>query len=243
MTPEALAQVMEATWPAASVARLGPWAIRNGKDGGKRVSAATAEAAWQSDDIAQAEGAMMALGQAPLFLIQHQDGALDAELAGQGYGILDPVVAYAMPLSAPLPPDPMATFAHWPPMEIAAALWAEGGIGPARLAVMQRASGAKTAILARANDRASGVAFVAMAGSVAMLHALEITPTMRRQGSAHNILRAAANWALDQGADTLSLVVTVANDPARRLYASIGMSVVGHYHYRMKQARSTEMSP
>ena len=243
MTPEALAQVMEATWPAASVARLGPWAIRDGKGGGKRVSAATAETAWQPADITQAEGAMLALGQPPLFLIQQQDGALDAALAGQGYAVVDPVVAYAMPLSAPMPPDPMTTFAHWPPMEITTALWAEGGIGAARLAVMQRAGGVKTAILARANDRAAGVAFVAMSGSVAMLHALEVTPVMRRQGSAHNILRAAANWALDQGADTLSLVVTVANDPARRLYASFGMSVVGHYHYRLKQARSTVMSP
>ena len=61
MTPVALAQVMEATWPAASVVRLGPWAIRDGKGGGKRVSAATAETAWQPDDIAQAEGAMLAL--------------------------------------------------------------------------------------------------------------------------------------------------------------------------------------
>jgi GNAT superfamily N-acetyltransferase len=99
---------------------------------------------------------------------------------------------------------------------------------------MQRAQAAKTAILARANDRAAGVAFVAMAGRTAMLHALEITPSFRRQGSAHNILRAAALWALDQGADTLALVVTVANDPARRLYASFGMTVVGHYHYRQK---------
>lgn len=234
MTPELLAQVMEATWPAAAITQVGPWAIRDGKGGGKRVSAATAESDWQAGDIAQAEAAMTALGQPPLFLIREQDAALDAELARMGYRVVDPVVAYAMTLNAPPQPDHMTTFPHWPPMAMAADLWAEGGIGVERIAVMQRAVGPKTAILGRAQDRAAGAAFVAMAGRTAMLHALEVTPAQRRQGSAHNILRAAAHWALDQGADTLSLVVTVANDPARRLYASFGMSVVGHYHYRQK---------
>ncbi len=234
MTPEDLAQVMEATWPAAAVARLGPWAIREGKAGGKRVSAATAEAAWQADQIAGAEAAMMALGQVPLFLIRDQDAALDAELAARGYRMVDPVVAYAMPLTGLQSADPMTTLPHWPPMAIAADLWAQAGIDAARLAVMQRALGRKAVILGRAKDRAAGVAFVALAGQIAMLHALEVAPALRRQGSAHNILRAAAQWALDQGADSLSLVVTAANDPARRLYTSFGMSVVGHYHYRQK---------
>jgi len=131
-------------------------------------------------------------------------------------------------------PDHMATFPHWPPMAIAADLWAEGGIGPARLAVMQRAAEPKTVILGRAGDRASGAAFVAIHQGTAMLHALEVTPAQRRQGSAHNILRAAAVWAQENGAETLSLVVTTANAAARRLYASFGMQVVGNYHYRQK---------
>ncbi len=106
------------------------------------------------------------------------------------------------------PPEHMTTFPHWPPMAIAEDLWAEGGIGPARLAVMARAKGAKCAILGRANDRAAGVAFVALHQRVAMLHGLEVTPSQRRQGSAHNILRAAVQWAQDNGAEQFSLVVT-----------------------------------
>ena len=234
MTPAILAHVMEATWPAAAIMRAGPWAIRDGRGGGKRVSAATAEDDWHDGDIAQAEAAMAALDQPALFLIRDQDPALDAALQARGYRIVDPVVAYAMALTTMDPPEPMTTFPHWPPMAMAADLWAEGGIGADRIAVMHRAEGPKTAILGRAQDRAAGTAFVAMSGRIAMLHALEITQALRRQGSAHNILRAAACWALDQGADTLSLVVTVANEPARRLYASFGMSVVGHYHHRQK---------
>jgi len=55
---------------------------------------------------------------------------------------------------------------------------------------------------------------------------------MRRQGCAINILRAAACWAQDHGADTLSLAVTQANAGARALYASLGMEGVEQYHYR-----------
>ena len=240
MTPEALFSealftVMEATWPSASVQQVGPWLIRDGQGGGKRVSAATALPGWLADDIAQAEAAMAALNQSALFLIRGGEDDLDGALAARGYRIVDPVVAYAVPVATLTQmPDHMATFPHWPPMAIAADLWAEGGIGPARLAVMQRASGPKTVILGRAGDRASGAAFVAIHHATAMLHALEITPALRRQGSAHNILRAAAIWAQENGAETLSLVVTTAYSAARRLYASFGMQVVGNYHYRQK---------
>lgn len=235
MTPDTLFAVMEATWPAASVQQVGPWLIREGQGGGKRVSAATALPGWRPDDIAQAETAMAALHQPALFLIRGGEDALDTALAARGYRIVDPVVVYAAPVAAlAQTPDHMATFPHWPPMAIAADLWAEGGIGPARLAVMQRSAGPKAVILGRAGDRASGAAFVAIHQGTAMLHALEVTPAQRRQGSAHNILRAAAVWAQENGAETLSLVVTTANAAARRLYASFGMQVVGNYHYRQK---------
>jgi len=199
------------------------------------VSAATAEDDWTPADLPQAEQAMLALDQPALFLIRQGEAGLDSALAARGYHVVDPVVAYAAPLTDfTQAPDPMTTFPHWPPMAITTDLWAEGGIGPARVAVMQRVRGQKTAILGRAKDRASGAAFVAMHGKTAMLHALEITPSQRRLGSAHNILRAAAVWAQENGADTLSLVVTEANENARRLYASLNMQLVGQYHYRQK---------
>jgi GNAT superfamily N-acetyltransferase len=232
MTPEALAQVMEATWPPLRAHRAGPWLIRDGAGGGKRVSAATAAAEWAAADIALAEDEMRALGQQPLFLIRGGDDALDAVLAARGYGIVDPVMAYTIAADALPPPAPMTTFPHWPPLRVAQSLWADGGIGPARLAVMDRVQGAKTAILGRTGDRTAAAAFVAMHGATTMLHALEVSPLHRRQGSAQNILNAAAAWTLAHQGDTLSLVVTVANTAARQLYASRGMQVVGQYHYR-----------
>jgi GNAT superfamily N-acetyltransferase len=232
MTPEALAQVMDATWPPLRARRAGPWTIRDGAGGGKRVSAATADGDWHIPDIAVAETEMRALGQQPLFLIRDGEESLDATLAARGYGVIDPVMAYAIAADALPPPAHMTSFPHWPPLSIARTLWAEGGIGPARLAVMDRVRGPRTAILGRTGDRPAGIAFVAMHGTTAMLHALEVSPRHRRQGSAQNILNAAAAWTVAHGGDTLSLVVIEANVAARCLYASRGMQVVGKYHYR-----------
>jgi hypothetical protein len=48
------------------------------------------------------------------------------------------------------------------------------------------------------------------------------------------MMRAAAVWAQDHGAQTLACAVTSANTGARALYASLNMQNVGYYHYRAK---------
>ena len=234
MTPDMMAAALEATWPPAAVTRLGPWLVRDGKGGGKRVSATTLAGAYDPASIADAEAAMARAGMRPLFQLGPEADALDADLAARGYKVVDPVMIYSCKLAdiAQNLPPPMTTFPHWPPLGIALDLWAEGGIGPARLAVMHRVQGPKCAILSRNADRAAGVAFVALYGTVAVLHALEVTPLMRRKGSARHILQAAAQWGLGEGATEFGLAVTTANAPARALYASFGMQGVGQYHYR-----------
>lgn len=234
MTDAELLSVVEATWPPAETLTTGPWIIRNGQGGGKRVSAATVLGDWVDTDIPLAEQAMASLDQRPLFLIRDGDDFLDQALQSRGYRIVDPVVAYSAPASALLDPDlsPMAAFAHWPPLAVCRDIWADGEIGSARQAVMDRAKGPKCAILARVQDRPAGVAFVALHQKSAMLHALHVSKDARRIGAATVIMRKAAQWSVDHGAETLSLVVTVANAPARALYTSLGMAVCGHYHYR-----------
>jgi GNAT superfamily N-acetyltransferase len=226
---------MEATWPPAGQRRLGPVLLRDGAGGGKRVSAASLDGPWSACALDAAEAAMRAAGQEPLFQIRDGDDALDAELARRGYRVVDPVVLYAADLADLGPaPDPMTAFAHWPPLAVARAIWAAAGIGPARVAVMERAAGPKAALLGRSRDRPSGALFVALHAGVAMVHALEVAPDRRREGSARNLMLAAAHWARAVGADRLALAVTAANAPARALYASLGMQAVGHYHYRAR---------
>jgi N-acetylglutamate synthase len=229
-------EVLEGTWPAAAVHRVGPWTIREGQGGGSRVSAATANAVVTAGDLLTAEQAMTALGQPPLFMIRDTDDALDVLLTDVGYQIKDPVLAYAAPVTnlAAHGLPPKTAFQAWPPLAIQAEIWATGSIGPERLAIMDRVLRPKASFLGRMQDQPAGCVFVACHGTQAMVHALEILPPFRCQGLARHLLIAAARWAQGQGMLELSLVVTRANVAANALYASLGMGVVGQYHYRIR---------
>ena len=236
MTADAarLLAACDATWPAAATRRLGPWLIREGQGGGQRVSAAVALAPPTDADVPLAEDAMQAMGQPRLFRIHPGDGALDAMLAARGYAVVDPVTLWVAPVAALATEHaPRVTvFTVWEPLAIQIDIWAAAGIGPGRVAVMHRAPHPKTTLMGRINDHPGGTAFVAADGAVAMIHALEVPPHQRRHGMARWFLREAAFWACDNGAAQLSAACTQANAGANALYASLGMTPVGQYHYR-----------
>lgn len=234
MTPDAAAlfAAVEATWPAATVTEIPGWLIREGRGGGKRVSAASP--LTTAPDIAAMEAAQAQLGQPPLVMLRPEDSALDARLDAAGYAVVDPVTIYVAPsatVAGPIPPV-RAFEVDWPPLILQRELWAEGGIGPARIDVMDRAQGPKIAVMGRANDKPAGTGYVAVHDTIAMLHALEVRPSQRRQGAAVHMMRAAAIWAQDAGIPWLSVLVTDANVPANALYNGLGMQAVGQYHYR-----------
>ncbi len=177
---------------------------------------------------------MLAMGQKRIFCLRPGDESLDAQLAARGYDILDPVNIYACPVihltDEAVPP--VMVFPIWEPLVIMREIWATGGIGPERISVMERAPGPKTGMLIRHKDQPCGAAFVAMHKDIAMVHALEILPDHRRQGLGRWAMRAAAFWAMDNGAQTLSVICTKANQGANGLYRSLGMEIAGEYHYR-----------
>lgn len=227
---------IEATWPPLRKIDTGPWQLREGAGGGKRVSAASAWRPADRGDIAKAEAAMRAMGQTPLFTIRPGDEALDSLLAARGYALADPTKALVAPVSSltDVPIPPVTAFDIWEPLAIMEEIWAQGGIGPARLAVMHRAA-VKTAIFVRAKDRPAGTAFAALHDDIAMVHAVEVLPAFRRQGLAGWIMRKAAYWAREQGAGTLAVLCTRANVPAQALYSALGFTTCCGYHYRTLQ--------
>ncbi|MEM6887520.1 MAG: GNAT family N-acetyltransferase [Pseudomonadota bacterium] len=232
-TPADVFAALEATWPPVRIWQKGPWRLRAGAGGGKRVSAANAQLDVREADIELAEAEMRDVGQTPLFVLYDEADPLDEMLGQRGYRCLDPTVALLAPVGAltdePIPP--VTTFEIWEPLAIMREIWAAGGIGPARLDVMSRAQ-MKTAILARAHDKPAGTAFVAKHRQIAMVHAVEVLPTFRRQGMASWIMRAAALWADRQGAETLAVLCTRANAPALSLYSALGFRPSCGYHYR-----------
>ncbi len=239
MTPDldALYRVIEATWPAAHASRVGPWTIRDGQGGGKRVSAATVEEDVVGTDIRDAAAAMQGLGQFPLFMIRMGQTSLDSLLAAAGYEVVDPVNLYLGPITplADVPPPRALAFDIWPPLAIQRDIWTAGGIGPERMDVMDRAGPAKTAILGRHDQTAAATGFVAISDGVAMVHALEVIDSCRRLGVGRMMTEQAARWAREKGATHMAVLCTKANTGANALYTSLGLEVVGQYHYRIQK--------
>ena len=180
---------------------------------------------------------MAELNQTPLFMIREGEAALDALLAAQGYEVIDPVNIYCAPVEAlvsePIPP--VTTFTIWEPLSMMCDIWLAGGIGPARVEVMRRADVPKTGLFGRHANRPAATGYVGLHDGIAMVHALEIHADHRCAGLGKHMMRQAALWARDQGATHMSAVCTKANVGANALYPSLGMSVVGSYHYRIKK--------
>ncbi len=228
-----LYDVCEHTWPSAERFEEGKWTIRDGAGGGKRVSAATVNGAVEGADIAQAEAAMAKLGQPPLFMIREGEDALDQLLASQGYEIIDSVILYTLPIEklTDIPIPRVTAFSIWEPLAIMREIWVQGGIGRARLDVMERAH-TKTAILSRWNEKPAGVAFAGIHDGVCMVHAVEVLPHQRRMGVAQWMMRKAAFWGQEMGAHTISVLCVEHNTAANALYQALGFTAQGRYHYR-----------
>ncbi|GGB06150.1 GNAT family N-acetyltransferase [Allosediminivita pacifica] len=230
-----LFDAIDTTWPTAARVTTGPWVLREGRGGGKRVSAATLSGELRDGDIPTAEEAMRRMGQAPLFMLRPGEEALDSTLADLGYETVDVTRLRVCPVwqltDREIPR--VTTFTLWEPLAIMREIWAEGGIGPDRLAVMERVSTPKTAILGRIDDHPAGTAFCALDGDVAMVHALEIRQAHRGKGLGGWIMRAAAAWAEAQGAAWMTCLHTQQNAGAEALYSSLGMTDIGSYHYRI----------
>ena len=226
--------VVEATWPTAAKRQLGPITLREGQGGGSRVSAASVEGSATEAEIETAEQAMRAMGQDCLFMIRDGQDDLDAQLGARGYLVKDPVNLWVCPIEKLMDVEipRVTTFALWSPLEIQREIWIAGGIGMARQAIMERVSGPKAALLGRYDDKPAGAGFVAVHDGVAMVHALEILPHQRRRGMGVWMMRQAAFWAAENGATEMAVLCTKENAGANGLYASLGMTNGGQYHYR-----------
>lgn len=223
MDAERLTQLLDATWPAASVEVRNGWRRRQDTRGGNRVSATTA----------LLPGTGIEPLDAPLYMIRPGEDALDARLAVRGYTRQDPtLVMEADPgaISKPLPRD-RVIYADRPVARVRS-LWATGGIDAGRIDIMERADVPKAVLLGRRKDRLKGAGFVACSHGIAMLHALYVAQTARRGGLARDLTHAFANWAIRANAAKLALLVTEANGPAKALYKGLGFQIVARYHYR-----------
>ena len=227
--------LIDATWPAAATAECGAFRLRRGAGGGRRVSAASVDQGKEpvdlvASDIEAAERGMAAWGQTPIFQVRDGQDVLDQSLDRAGYSAHDATLCMIGHLEPHRPALPIVESPA--PLSIQRCIWQSGGIGAARLAIMERVAGPKTYLLGRIGDRAAGVAIAAVYGSTAMVHAVEVSPAFRRQGLANAIMAGTCRWAVDHGATQLGVLVTRDNAAAIALYSGLGLRPVAAYHYR-----------
>lgn len=230
-------EVVDHTWPAYRKISCGPWTLRDGRCGGKRVSAATLQVEKDVPDISVAETGQRELGQNPLFMIRAGDKKLDQILDEGAYRSINAVNIYCISceeLSHPAPPR-LSAFDIWEPLAMQKDIWAQGGIDKNRFAVMSRAECTKTSLLMRWDGHPAGTAYIGIHNGIAMVHALEILPSQRRKGVGAIAMRHAAIWAISKNAPYISVICTKENKAANALYASLKMRLVGGYHYRIKE--------
>lgn len=227
---------VDATWPAERQEIFAGFCLRFSNGGGSRVRAANLLA----DDVdrtslSAVEQKQRQAGQPPLISVRPGQEGFDAMLADAGYREKDPSLLYTIdPRKIAEAPPPVTAFAIWPPLAIQQEVWRTGGIDTDRWAIMDRASTPKVSFLGRIDDKPAATGFVSIDRDIAVLHALEVLESFRRRGLARIMINAAADWALEQGALRLALLVTRANKAANALYTSMGFEAVGHYHYRIK---------
>lgn len=234
--PSDLYAAFEATWPPAQRIELGPFTYRDGAGGGSRVSAATLDDDLTDAALDQIEARFSADNRPALFQVRAGQEAFDECLDARAYTLFDPVTCLLAPLDRLPAASPEDGYVAWPPVAMQRDIWAEDGIGPARLAVMDRVSGPKCSILGRLGDAPAATAFVATKGEIAALHALVVSKPYRRNGLGRAMVALAADWARAQGATYLALQVTTANTAALSLYQALGLEPVTGYHYRTRDS-------
>lgn len=243
-TRSALEAALEATWPPAETADIQGWRARFARGAGRRVcSARMIGASADLGALPEIEAYYTARQADCLIQTPTSDAAaaiaLGNGLSAQGYAAeastrflsasAEPVAARALTTDA----RPYLIRCR-APLAATEAIWAEGGVGPERRAVMARAAERQIWIV-RLDHRVAGAAFVARAGEVAMVHAVQVTPWARRRGAGRDLTIAAARWAQERGARHLALAVEVENAPARALYQGLGFEDAGGYVYWRKK--------
>lgn len=228
-------EAIDVTWPAEKFLEIPKWKLRRSAKGGKRVSAATAIGAPDISDIKLAENKMAQWHQDKLFMIKKNEIILDEALSASGYRVIDPTNIWSissknLSIQKTLP---VKAFTIFPPLAIQRELWRANHIPPSRIEIMDRVKTHKTTIFGRINARPAASAFVAVSNKFAMVHALVVDKKCRRQGMGKFVMQKVGSWAYQMGAESVVALCTEKNCSANILYKSLGMQVIGKYHYRV----------
>lgn len=225
-------------WPAREVHESHGWLLRYADGVTKRANSVFPAA--EPDDldaaIAAAEAFYRSRGRPAIFSLDAAAPAgLDAELAARGYAVVDPTLAMTRPLDGTWdPPAYPVTLSVAPSDGWMACWWAvDGRGGDAELGTARAIlTGAPSTYASIGDGLPDAVGRVTVSDGWAGIYCMAVRADRRGQGLGRSVLTALLDAGRAAGASTAYLVVVEQNAVARSLYAGLGFTVAGGYHYR-----------
>jgi N-acetylglutamate synthase len=158
---------------------------------------------------------------------------LDARLAARGYVIHDPVTTLVKPVEVVAQPTDVTLSDA--PSEGWMAVYL-GNISPDRqpfaAAMLARVPAPRVFAEARRQGETIATALGVLHQDAVIAECVGTARSARRQGAASAVMQALEAWAAEQSARTIGLQAVTTNMPAQGLYAALGYTAAGTYHYR-----------
>lgn len=243
MTPPDVLALERATLSAVPAPRTGfdgPFVVRAFAGGTGRANAASSidpsPDPGLADRIERIEARYAALGLPVRFRSTPLDPpGLADHLAARGYEPRDETTILMVPVAAIAMADPMAEARPAPDADWMAVTATAEHQSPKRRQEKEGTAPLLTVpgawITLRDTGTAAAVASVVVAGRLAGYFDLAVRPDHRRRGLAARAVRAAADWAAQQGAEWLFCQVAVANTASIALNTALGLREAYHYTY------------
>ncbi len=162
-----------------------------------------------------------------------EPGDLDARLEARGYVIHDPVTTLVKPVASAAMSEHVVLNARPSQGWLAVYL---GNITldrrPFAEAILARVPAPCTFAEARLNGETIATALGVLHEDAVIAECVGTSASARRQGAASAAMSALEAWGASQGAHTIGLQAVTTNLPAQGLYAALGYTAAGTYHYR-----------
>ncbi|MEU4390747.1 GNAT family N-acetyltransferase [Kribbella sp. NPDC023855] len=230
-------------WPAAHAEKSGGWLLRSTPGVGRRRSNSALPLKSGGQSIATAE-AFFAEHQLPVCIQiapAELNTELDAELAAKGYQHAAPTLVLTASTEEVLSRTPHDQAVVVEVSDKPTTPWLQGFVelddhGDSAIvaeSVLSQLAEPAAYVSVTLDGRIACSALFVGAPGMAGLFCMATRAEYRRQGLATAVLYAGAEWASSRGAERLYLQVEAGNEPARRLYESVGFARSHTYHYRV----------
>lgn len=229
-------------WPAGETRDVDGWLWRYSGGGSQRANSVSAlhyrgtDVERTIDEIEHLYGARGAPVRFQVGFPLSEPEDLDARLATRGYVIHDPVTTLVKSVESVVMPDDV----------VLGASPSEGWLRVYLSNVTPDRRPFAAAILARVPAPCVFAEVIrgreTLATALGVLHegaviaeCVGTAASARRQGAASAVMSALEAWGRAQGARTIGLQAVTTNMPAQGLYAALGYTAAGTYHYRYRR--------